>query len=253
MIKINKSIIVIISLSLFLFIGYNVLTAEAVKEKDCSAIDEPDDDFYCKEFDWGAFSPDKQSVDELCDASEDYAKNPKNCDIAYGLVEKQDKNLKKDLGEACDKAGGKMVNGFCDVEDKKIVNKDGRNTVNAEEEIAEKVATSPDDDYQKYLEQKTQQPVITDPEPLTGYDEDGKQLNVVNGDYDEDEAEEADSSEESNDDIADYNNEAEFEEEDIDDDSSENDESEEQDEDESSGEEESDDSEDSEEEESSEE
>ena len=90
-------------------------TAEASSEKDCSSISEPDDDFYCKEFDWGAFSPDKQSVDELCDASEDYAKNPKNCDIAYGLVEKQDKNLKKDLEEACDKAGGKMEDGYCDV------------------------------------------------------------------------------------------------------------------------------------------
>jgi hypothetical protein len=84
-------------------------------KKDCSSINEPDDDFYCDEFDWGAYTPDRQSVEELCDASEDYAKNPKHCDIAYDLVEKQDKNLKKDLEEACDKAGGKMENGYCDV------------------------------------------------------------------------------------------------------------------------------------------
>ena len=90
---------------------------EAAEEKDCSSISEPDDDFYCKQFDWGAYHPDKQSVDELCDASEDYAKNPKHCDIAYGLVEKQDKNLKKDLEEACDKAGGKMKDGYCDVKE----------------------------------------------------------------------------------------------------------------------------------------
>jgi hypothetical protein len=51
---------------------------------DC--LSEPDDDFYCKEFDWSAFYPDKEIVDELCDASEDYAKNPKNCDKAYDLV-----------------------------------------------------------------------------------------------------------------------------------------------------------------------
>jgi hypothetical protein len=34
MIKINKSTIVIISLSLFLFVGYNVRTAEASEKND---------------------------------------------------------------------------------------------------------------------------------------------------------------------------------------------------------------------------
>ncbi len=107
---------ILIAWSLLIFVGYNVLTVEAsTGEKDCSSISEPDDDFYCKEFDWGAYHPDRESVDEACDAGEDYAKNPKNCDIAYGLVEKQDKNLKKDLEEACDKAGGKMKDGYCDV------------------------------------------------------------------------------------------------------------------------------------------
>ena len=100
---------ILIAWSLLIYIGYNVSSAEAEK-KDCSSISEPDDDFYCKQFDWGAFHPDKQSIDELCDASEDYAKNPKHCDIAYELVEKQEKNLK----EACEKAGGKMIDGYCD-------------------------------------------------------------------------------------------------------------------------------------------
>ena len=114
----NHNIIyIVIAWSLLAFVGYNVLSAEAEK-KDCSSITEPDDDFYCDQFDWGAFGqPDKESADEACDASEDYAKNPKNCDIAYELVEKQDKNLKKDLEEACDKAGGKMEDGYCDVKE----------------------------------------------------------------------------------------------------------------------------------------
>ena len=106
---------ILIAWTLLIFVGYNVLSAEAEK-KDCSSITEPDDDFYCDQFDWGAYTPeDKQSVDEGCDASEDYAKNPKNCDIAYELAEKYEKNKKKDLKEACEKAGGKMENGYCDV------------------------------------------------------------------------------------------------------------------------------------------
>ena len=40
MIKINKSVIVIISLSLFLFVGYNVLTAEATESNDKKVCEE---------------------------------------------------------------------------------------------------------------------------------------------------------------------------------------------------------------------
>ena len=88
---------IIIAWSLLAFVGYNVLTVEATtdkqatqrqEEKDCRSISEPDDDFYCKQFDWSAFYPDRETVEELCDASEDYAKNPNNCDKAYDLVEK---------------------------------------------------------------------------------------------------------------------------------------------------------------------
>jgi len=52
MIKINKSAIVIISLSLFAFIAYNVMTVDAAEKKDCSSVSKPDDDFYCDEFNW---------------------------------------------------------------------------------------------------------------------------------------------------------------------------------------------------------
>ena len=88
-------------------------TAEASSEKDCSSISEPDDDFYCKEFDWGAFSPDRQIVDELCDASEDYAKNPKNCDKAYELIEEKDLREDKEVKEVCDEVGGEMKKDGC--------------------------------------------------------------------------------------------------------------------------------------------
>lgn len=111
MIKRNKSIIVIISLSLFLFIAYNVITVQAAEKDDndkrCQALSEPDDDFYCDDFDWSASTFDNmKAVDELCDASEDYAKNPKNCDKAYDLVEKN-----------CAKTGGKILDGECTYED----------------------------------------------------------------------------------------------------------------------------------------
>ena len=85
----NHNIIyIVIAWSLLAFVGYNVLSAEASEEKDCRSISEPDDDIYCKEFDWSAFYPDRESVEAMCDASEDYAKNPNNCDKAYDLVEK---------------------------------------------------------------------------------------------------------------------------------------------------------------------
>ena len=87
---------IVIAGSLLVFVGYNVLTVEAAEEKDCSSISEPDDDFYCKEFDWGPFHPDKQFVEELRDASEDYAKNPKHCDKAYKLVEKAEEKAAKE-------------------------------------------------------------------------------------------------------------------------------------------------------------
>lgn len=80
------------------------MTVQAEK-KDCSNISEPDDDFYCDEFDWSASNFDKESVDELCDASEDYAKNPENCKKAYNLADKAEE---KDIKDTCDKAGGKM-------------------------------------------------------------------------------------------------------------------------------------------------
>jgi hypothetical protein len=104
---------IIVAWALFIYVGYNVLNAEAAK--DCSSISEPDDDFYCKQFDWSSYHPDKQTVDELCDASEDYAKNPKNCNKAYKLVEEKEKEAQNNIEKACDKAGLKLNNkGECD-------------------------------------------------------------------------------------------------------------------------------------------
>jgi hypothetical protein len=92
---------IIIAWSLLAFVSYNVLTtAEAsTEEYDCSTLSEPDDYFYCDEFDWDGFSPDKEWADEKCDASEDYAKNPKNCDKAYDLVEEKEKEQEKEEDE----------------------------------------------------------------------------------------------------------------------------------------------------------
>jgi hypothetical protein len=82
----------------------NLLTPEfkvsaATNKQDC--LSESDDNLYCDDFDWSAFHPDKETVDELCDASEDYAKNPKNCDKAYDLVEEEEA-VEKELKKACD-------------------------------------------------------------------------------------------------------------------------------------------------------
>jgi hypothetical protein len=80
------------------FVGYNVLTVEAAEEEtgECTAITEPDDVFYCDEFDWEPYTPDRESVEKMCDASEDYAKNPKNCDKAYDLLEKAEEKAAKE-------------------------------------------------------------------------------------------------------------------------------------------------------------
>ncbi|HJT85166.1 MAG TPA: hypothetical protein VJ697_11855 [Nitrososphaeraceae archaeon] len=67
--------------------------AENNNNNDC--LSEPDDNFYCKEFDWSAFYPDRQIVDKLCDVNEDYAKNPKNCDKAYDLVKEDEEGPEK--------------------------------------------------------------------------------------------------------------------------------------------------------------
>ena len=98
----EKQVLIVLLWSGLIFIGYNVLTAEAFTEaKECSSLSEPDDYLYCNDFDWSAFSPDRESVDEMCDASEDYAKNPKNCDKAYELVEEEEAT-EKELKKACD-------------------------------------------------------------------------------------------------------------------------------------------------------
>jgi hypothetical protein len=92
---------IIIAWSLLAFVSYNVLTVSATTEKDdtekyCNSLSEPDHYLHCDDFDWDGYHPDKQSVDELCDASEDYAKNPKNCDKAYALVEKAEEKAAKE-------------------------------------------------------------------------------------------------------------------------------------------------------------
>ena len=59
----------------------------------CNSLSEPDDYLYCEEFDWDGYGPngpDRESVEEMCDASEDYAKNPENCSKAYNLLEKSE-------------------------------------------------------------------------------------------------------------------------------------------------------------------
>lgn len=208
---------IITAWTLLIFVGYNVLSVEAEK-KDCSSITEPDDDFYCDAFDWGAYTPDRQSVDEVCDASEDYAKNPKHCDIAYELVEKQEKNMKKDLKEACKKANGDWIDGgYCDVKstDRKQVEEyveespkkeckkangdwiDGECSFiedrQAEEETLNEVIKNLEgsEEWTNYpIEQKPIEEIEdwkneVEEERLTGYDEEGKQLNVINNDYDD--------------------------------------------------------------------
>lgn len=184
-----KNIIYIVVIwALFIYIGYNVLTVDA--EKDCSSISEPDDDFYCKDFDWGPFHPDKQFVDELCDASEDYAKNPKHCDKAYDMVEKKEKEEQKNIEKSCDKAGAKMnEKGECDIHG------DGKKADKFYEE-------------QSKLEQE-QQPI----EAWKNLDDTHHWVNPTHI-----EPKEADSSEANDDYIAEYNkeaDEAEFDEEDV--------------------------------------
>ena len=84
--------------SLLVFVGYNVLTVEASQEEtgECRSVTEPDDSFYCNDFDWEPYTPDRGSVEKMCGASGDYAKNPKNCDKAYDLVKKQEEKAAKE-------------------------------------------------------------------------------------------------------------------------------------------------------------
>src|SRR5918994_4424879 len=89
MIKITKSaIIIIISLSLFLFVEYNVMTVDASKEEEPTEID-------------GLFEDEleREDVDKYCDASEDYNKHPKQCHRYYKVVEKLEEDRKKRVDE----------------------------------------------------------------------------------------------------------------------------------------------------------
>jgi hypothetical protein len=127
---------IIIAWSILAFVSFNVLTAEASTESgDCSAITEPDDSIYCDEFDWSAFHPDREFVDGLCDASEDYAKNPKNCDKAYDLVEEKEKEQEKEEDEG-----------------KRYVNPDGGAPL-YEDELTEEEK----DDYTEYKPEKEEE------------------------------------------------------------------------------------------------
>ena len=89
MIKINNSaIIIIISLALFLLVGYNVVTVDTSKEEEPTQID-------------GLFEDEleREDVDKYCDASEDYKKHPKQCDRYYKIVEKLEEDIKKRVDE----------------------------------------------------------------------------------------------------------------------------------------------------------
>ena len=155
MIKINKSIIVIISLSLFLFLCYNVLTAEAKvdlnKEYTWTNADGTKDKVTLQDFE-------VEDVEESCDASEDYTRNEKLCDELYKMKEESDEANKKqqqeNIEKACDKAGAKLnEKGECNIhgdgpkadkfyeeqakleqEEKSVINEDGRNTVTTTED-----------------------------------------------------------------------------------------------------------------------
>ena len=82
-------------LSATVFVINVYATSDDEGKKDCSQISEPDDDFYCDDFDWEPYHPSKELVDEMCDASEDYAKNPDNCDRAYDMVDKEEEKEQK--------------------------------------------------------------------------------------------------------------------------------------------------------------
>ena len=120
--QINKIVCIIAMWSLLAFVGYNVLTVEAASEKEtgeCRSVTEPDDEFYCDDFDWEPYTPDRENVEKMCDASEDYAKNPKNCDKAYNLVEKAEEKA-ADEDAICDNEDADTTNvKLCMSEDRK--------------------------------------------------------------------------------------------------------------------------------------
>jgi hypothetical protein len=206
LIKINKSAIVIISLLLFLFLAYNVLTAEAtIEEKDISKMKFVNDDLddyglkniaieqeckdnggewkdnsWCKfnkdqtgdekkfehqledrglsyyyadaaeagSEEWDKYQQEKyeqeqenekdnqkyleeptkidglfedelerDDVDKYCDASEDYAKHPTECNKLYSIVEKREEDSRQynqELQKICEDVDAEWKDGVCD-------------------------------------------------------------------------------------------------------------------------------------------
>jgi hypothetical protein len=70
---------------------------------------------------------DKQYVDELCDASEDYEANKKECDKLYDALEEDEKDdinsfedgiiSKETNKEDCEEDSGTWVDGECDLDE----------------------------------------------------------------------------------------------------------------------------------------
>jgi len=112
MIKINKSTIVLISLSLFLFVGYNVLTAvEAVESNPMKK--------YCDgKGEWNGktcvtYNEEEKAAweDAVCDNEDADSTDVKMC-----MSDKREQQM-KNIEKTCDKVDGKMTkDGFCDTD-----------------------------------------------------------------------------------------------------------------------------------------
>ena len=164
MININKSAIVIISLSIFLFIAYNVMTVEAVdlnKEYTWTGPDGHKDKVTLNDFE-------VEDIPDTCDASEDYTKNKKLCDDLYNMKEEGEESVKKQqqdqIKETCKEVDGKLnKKGECETDqdgpkadkfEKILSEKQNKKQV---EEVAEKIAQQ-DPYLEKYQENKYNYP-----------------------------------------------------------------------------------------------
>jgi hypothetical protein len=106
--KLKKSAIVIISLSIFLFIAYNVMTVQAVdlnKEYTWTGPDGHKDKVTLNDFE-------VEDIPDTCDASEYYTKNKKLCDDLYKMKEEGEESVKKlqqdQIKETCKEVDGKL-------------------------------------------------------------------------------------------------------------------------------------------------
>ena len=101
-------------------IGQQVYAEDDNEGDDTSNDEESDDNDVPKEDDVHTLFEDelvREDVDKYCDASEDYAKHPTECNKLYSIVEKREEDSRQynqELQKICEDVGAEWKDGVCD-------------------------------------------------------------------------------------------------------------------------------------------